>query len=338
MKRYLLRRIGQAVFVLWAAFTLSFLILYLLPGDAVSAKLGASEAGLSATPEQLAAARAEYGLDEPIPVQYGRRLLSALHGDFGRSIATGDDATHMVVTALPPTLAVTGLALVFAVAFGAGSAILGTYTRLRWLRQFLLSLPSLGISLPTFWVGLLLIQFFSFKLRWLPALGTQGFASLILPALTLALFNGAIIGQILAKSLSTQQEEPYAEIAAAKGASRWRVHFGHVLRNALAPALTITGVVAGNMIASAVITETVFSRDGVGRITAAAVTAQDIPVVQAVIVLSALAFVALNLLVDLLYPLLDPRIAQPKSVKATLRDSESVNVAFTDNLTEVRRG
>lgn len=308
MKRYLLRRFGQAVFVLWAAFTLSFLILYLLPGDAVSAKLGSSEAGLSATPEQLAAARAEYGLDEPIPLQYVHRLISALHGDFGRSVATGDDATHMVVTALPPTLAVSGLALLFAVVFGAGSAILGTYTRLRWLRQALLSVPSLGISLPTFWVGLLLIQFFSFKLRWLPALGTQGFASLILPAITLALFNGAFIGQILAKSLAAQQEEPYAEIAAAKGASRWRVHFGHVLRNAAGPALTITGVVAGNLIAGAVITETVFSRDGVGRITAAAVTAQDIPVVQAVIVLSALGFVVLNLLVDLVYPVLDPRL------------------------------
>ncbi|MGW4520938.1 ABC transporter permease [Amycolatopsis sp. NPDC004378] len=314
MRRYLLRRVGQAVFVLWAAFTLSFLILYLLPGDAVSAKLASGEAGSSATPEQLAAARAEYGLDSPLPVQYGKRLVSALHGDFGKSVTTGDDATHMVVTALPPTLAVTGLALVFAVVFGGGSAFLGTFTRFRWLRQALLSLPSLAISLPPFWVGLLLIQFFSFRLRLLPALGTQGFATIILPAITLALPTGAIIGQVLAKSLATQQEEPYAEIAAAKGASRWRVHFGHLLRNAAVPTLTVAGVVAGNLVAGSVITETVFSRDGVGRITAAAVTAEDVPVVQAVIVLAALVFVVLNLVVDLLYPLLDPRIARTPEV------------------------
>ncbi|MFE0020487.1 ABC transporter permease [Amycolatopsis sp. NPDC059021] len=313
MRAYLLRRVGQAVFVLWAAFTLSFVILYLLPGDAVSAKLGGGEGGITASPEQLAQARAEYGLDDPLPVQYGKRLLSALHGDFGRSITTGDDAAHMVVSALPPTLAVTGIAVLLAILGGGGIAIAGTYTRRPCLRQLLLSLPPLGISLPTFWVGLLLIQFFSFRLRLFPALGTQGFASLILPAITLALPTGAIIGQVLARSLTAQLAEPYVETASAKGASRLRVHFGHILRNAAVPALTVAGVVAGNLLAGSVITETVFSRDGVGRVTAAAVTNQDIPVVQAVIVLAALVFVVLNLVVDLLYPLLDPRIAATKA-------------------------
>ncbi|GAA4538739.1 ABC transporter permease [Amycolatopsis samaneae] len=313
MSGYLLRRAGQAVFVLWAAFTLSFVILYLLPGDAVSAKLGGGEGGITVTPEQLAQARAEYGLDDPLPVQYGKRLLSALHGDFGRSVTTGDGAAHMVVSALPPTLAVTGIAVLLAILLGGGVAFAGTYTRLPWLRQLLLSLPPLGISLPTFWVGLLLIQFFSFRLRLFPALGTQGFASLVLPAVTLALPTAAIIGQVLARSLRAQLTEPYAETASAKGASRLRVHFGHVLRNAAVPALTVTGVVAGHLLAGSVIVETVFSRDGVGRVTAAAVTNQDIPVVQAVIVLAALVFVVLNLVVDLLCPLLDPRLAAART-------------------------
>jgi peptide/nickel transport system permease protein len=203
-----LRRLTQAVGVLWAAFTLSFVILYLLPGDAVLTKLGSAEGGINASTEQIAQARAQYGLDDPVLLQYGNRLLAALHGDFGQSISTGEDATQMVLSALPPTLAVTGLALVLAVVFGGGIAVLGTYTRARALSQLLLSLPPLGISLPTFWVGLLLIQVFSFQLRLLPALGSTGPESLILPAITLALPTGAIIGQVLAKSLRTQLAEP----------------------------------------------------------------------------------------------------------------------------------
>ena len=159
-----------------------------------------------------------------------------------------------------------------------------------------------------FWVGLVLVQVFSFRLHLLPALGNKGFASLILPAITLALPTGAVLGQVLAKSLRTQLAEPYTEIVYAKGASRTRVHFGHALRNAAMPALTLAGVVMGQLLAGAVVIETVFSRDGVGRVTAAAVNRQDIPVVQAVIVLAALFFVVINLVVDLLYPLLDPRV------------------------------
>ncbi|HVW45037.1 MAG TPA: ABC transporter permease [Amycolatopsis sp.] len=308
MRSYLLKRVLQAVVVLWAAFTLSFVILYLLPGDAVLAKIGGGDAAFSLTPEQLAQARASYGLDDPWPVQYGKRLLAALHGDFGRSVQTGDSATHQVLTALPPTIAIAALGLLLAVILGGGAALLGTFTRRRWLGTFLLSLPSLGISLPVFWVGLVLVQIFSFQLHLLPALGNKGFQSLILPAITLALPTGAVLGQVLAKSLRTQLAEPYTEIAYAKGASRMRVHFGHALRNAAMPTLTLSGVLAGQLLAGSVVTETVFSRDGVGRITAAAVNGQDIPVVQAVIVLAAFFFVAINLFVDLLYPLLDPRV------------------------------
>ncbi|UQS21524.1 ABC transporter permease [Amycolatopsis thermalba] len=308
MTRHLLRRAGQAVVVLWAAFTVSFVILYLLPGDAVLAKLGGGDAGATVTAEQLAQAQAEYGLDEPWPVQYGKRLLAALHGDFGTSITTGDSATHVVLSALPPTLAVAGLGLLLAILFGGGAALAGTYTRHRWLGNLLLSLPPLGISLPVFWVGLVLIQIFSFQLRVLPALGNQGMQSLILPAITLALPTGAVIGQVLAKSLRTQLAEPYVEIVRARGAGRARVHFGHALRNAAIPALTMLGVVTGQLLAGSVVTETVFSRDGVGRVTTAAVNGQDIPVVQAVIVLAAFVFVVINLAVDLLYPLLDPRV------------------------------
>jgi peptide/nickel transport system permease protein len=313
---YLVRRIGQAVIVLWAAFTLSFVILYLLPGDAVLAKIGGGDGAITLTPDQLAQARAEYGLDDPWFVRYGKGLLGALHGDFGHSVVTGDSATHMVMTALPPTLAVAGLGLVLAIVFGAGSALAGTYTRHRWLGNLLLSLPAAGISLPVFWVGLVLIEIFSFQLRALPALGDEGFSALILPAVTLALPTGAVVGQVLAKSLRTQLAEPYVETARAKGASRRRAHFGHALRNAAIPALTMIGVISAQLLAGSVVTETVFSRDGVGRITTAAVNAQDVPVVQAVIVLAAFFFVTVNLIVDLLYPVLDPRVGGRRTARA----------------------
>ncbi|OLR92037.1 peptide ABC transporter permease [Actinokineospora bangkokensis] len=310
----MLRRLGQAVVVLWAAFTLSFAVLYLLPGDAVLTKLGAGDAGVTASPAELAAVRAEYGLDDPVLVQYGKRLLAALRGDFGTSVTTGDDATHMVLAALPPTLAVTGLALVLAVLLGGGVAVAGTYTRRRWLADLLLSLPPLGTALPTFWVGLVLIQVFSFQLRLLPALGSDGFDALLLPAVTLALPTGAVVAQVLAKSLRTQLAEPHVDVVLAKGASRARVHFGHALRGAALPALTLVGVVAGNLLAGSVVTEVVFSRDGVGRVTATAVAAQDTPVVQAVVVLAAFFFVVVNLAVDLLYPVLDPRLVERREV------------------------
>ncbi|MEU1168597.1 ABC transporter permease, partial [Streptomyces sp. NPDC005921] len=186
--------------------------------------------------------------------------------------------------------------------------VVATYTSRRWLRQLLLSLPPLGVSVPTFWVGLLLVEAFSFRLRWFPAFGNDGLRGLVLPALTLALPTGALVAQVLAKSLLTALDQAYVETARAKGAGRWRVHLRHALRNASLPALTVVGLLVGQLIAGSVVVETVFSRDGLGRVTAAAVTAQDIPLVQGVVVFGALIFVATNLVVDLVYPLLDPRI------------------------------
>jgi peptide/nickel transport system permease protein len=172
----------------------------------------------------------------------------------------------------------------------------------------LLSLPGLGVSLPTFWIGLMLVQLLSFRVHLFPAFGNDGLRGLVLPAVTLAVPTGAQLAQVLAKSLSTTLEEPYIQTARAKGAGPLRVHLGHALRNAGLPALTILGLLVGNLLAGSVVVESVFSRDGIGRATVGAVTVQDIPVVQGVVVLGATAFVLANLIVDLVYPLLDPRI------------------------------
>ncbi|MFJ2829439.1 ABC transporter permease [Streptomyces sp. NPDC087263] len=308
MRHYVSKRLAQALGVLWAAYTVSFFVLNYLPGDPVSAMAGAGADSGQIDPAQIAALRHEYGFDKPVLVQYADYLGKAVRGDFGNAVSTGRPVTSTLADALPQTLQLTGAALLLAVVFGGGLAVLATYTTQRWLRQLLLSLPPLGVSVPTFWVGLVLVELFSFRARWFPAFGNDGLPGLVLPAVTLAIPTGALVAQVLAKSLLTALDQAYVETARAKGAGRLRIHLRHALRNASLPALTIVGLLAGQLVAGSVVVETVFSRDGLGRVTAAAVTAQDIPLVQGVVVFGALIFVAANLLVDLVYPLLDPRI------------------------------
>ena len=318
MRGYVVKRLAQAVGVLWAAYTVSFLILDFLPGDPVTAMAGAGMDSGQVDPAQLAALRHEYGFDKPILVQYADYLGKAVRGDFGDAVSTGRPVTSTLANALPQTLQLTGAALLLAVVLGGGLAVLATYTSQRWLRQLLLSLPPLGVSVPTFWTGLLLVEMFSFRLHWFPAFGNDGLRGLVLPAVTLAIPTGAQVAQVLAKSLLTALDQAYVETARAKGAGRWRVHLRHALRNASLPALTVVGLLVGQLIAGSVVVETVFSRDGLGRVTAAAVTAQDIPLVQGVVVFGALIFVVTNLVVDLVYPLLDPRIVVASGRKAGL--------------------
>jgi peptide/nickel transport system permease protein len=328
---YVTRRLGQAVVVLWAAYTVTFVVLYLLPSDPVEIMLAGGQGGEQSTvdPAQVAALRHEYGLDEPLPVQYVHALWRTLHLDFGRSIQNGAPVTSLIGDALPQTAVLAASALAVALVLGVGIAFLSTWVRRSWVRTLLLALPPLGVSLPTFWVGLLLVQVFSFRIPVFPALGNQGFATLVLPSVTLAVPVSASIAQVLARGLRTALAEPYVETARAKGASRARVHLRHAFRNATIPALTIVGVIVGNLLAGAVVVETVFSRVGIGRLTVTAVNGQDIPLVQGLVLLAAAVFVATNLVVDLLYPVVDPRIRvvgvprRPRAVTRTLVGSAS---------------
>ncbi|OJG08256.1 Glutathione transport system permease protein GsiC [Pseudonocardia autotrophica] len=304
---YLLRRLGLAAVVLWAAWTVSFIVLYLLPGDPVATM--ASGDGEPVSPSELDALRARYGLDQPLPVQYVTKLWAALHGDLGTSFASGQDVRTAAAQALPPTLQIAAAGLLVAVVGGTAVALAATWARTPWLRQVLASLPSLAVSLPVFWVGLMLVQLFSFSLGWLPSVGDRGPESLILPAVTLGLPTGALVAQVLAKSLTQALDSPYVTTARAKGVGAAAVHLRHALGNAAIPALTVLGYVVGNLLAGSVVVETVFTRPGLGRLTVASVGAQDIPVVQGIVLFAALAFVVVNLLVDLAYPLLDPRVA-----------------------------
>ncbi|MFF2553307.1 ABC transporter permease [Nocardia sp. NPDC058058] len=314
MRRYVIGRILQAVLVLWAAFSLSFVVLYLLPSDPVEMAANAAE-GLPTDAAAIAEMRARYGLDQPIWVQYWHAITHAVHGDLGYSISTGQSVTGALADALPSTLALAALAMVFAVLGGTGLAVAAAYTERPRLRSLLTALPPLGASMPQFWVGLILLQLFSFRFKLVPAFGGTGFTATILPAITLALPVGAVIAQVLYSSLVTTWRQPFVEVAFAKGASRWWVQLRHVLRPAIAPALTVAGLWVGTVLAGSVVTETVFSRPGIGRLTQQSVLYQDIPVVQGIVVFASLVFVTVNLLIDLAYPLLDPRVAQRSSRK-----------------------
>ncbi|XWJ90495.1 ABC transporter permease [Phytobacter ursingii] len=312
MGRYLTVRFGQALIVLWAAFTLSFVLLQALPGDAILIKFQNPDLGLSA--DQIAQLRLSYGADTPVLTQYVHAVVSLLHGDFGLSVQTGVPVSDLLSENLPSTLLLALLGLIVATILAFVLAALSFLSPFSGLRAALQSLPSLFISVPTFWLGIVLIQIFSFQLGWIPVINPGPWQGLILPTLTLALPISAPLAQILMRSIDQVQTQPFVAVARAKGASRAGVLWRHVLGNALLPTLTVAGLLLGELIAGALITETVFGRGGLGQLTQEAVNTQDSSVLQAIVVISASAFVVINLAIDLLYPLLDPRLKNSTGV------------------------
>ena len=310
---YLARRTGQALIVLAVAFTATFVLLQALPGDAILIKFESPELGLS--PEQIADIRASYGADNTVIEQFLHTLSGFVVGDFGYSVQYGTAVHDLIGAALPGTIALAGFGFLVAVIIAVGLAVLSTLAPFAWLRSFLRSLPGLFVSVPVFWLGIVLIQVFSFQLRLVPVIGADPVQGLILPVLTLAIPISAPLAQVLVRSIDDVQLSPFVAVVRAKGASpRW-VLWRDVARNAVLPTITIAGVLIGELIGGAVVTETVFGRAGIGRLTEEAVRNQDVAVLQAVVVLAALVFVAVNLVVDLVYPALDPRLKR-KAVAA----------------------
>jgi peptide/nickel transport system permease protein len=305
MTRYLIGRFAQALLVLWATFTLSFLLLQALPGDAILIKFEGGDFGLS--PQQIADLRIAYGADAPIWTQYLHTLTQFLSGDLGTSIMRGVPVADSIAANLPATLYLTVFGFLAAAALAFLIALAATLGPFRALRDLFAALPSLMVSLPVFWLGVVLIQVFSFRLKLIPVIGAGPWEGLILPVATLAVPIAAPMAQILIRAIDEVSVQPFVAVARAKGASPSWVLWRHVLRNALAPTLTIAGVLFGELLAGAVVTETVFGLNGFGRLTEQAVNNQDAAMLQAIVVLSALGFVTVNLLVDLVYPLIDPR-------------------------------
>ena len=306
MTAYLLRRIGQALLVLWAAFSVSFVLLQLMPGDAVLIKFLNPDLGLG--PEQIADIQAAYGTDQPVWSQYLHTLGQFLTGHFGYSLQAGVPVRQGLATNLPPTLRLAALGLAAALLLALGLALAASVVRVRAVRALLQSLPSLFVSIPVFWLGIMLIQWVSFRWGWVPVINPGPWQGLILPTLTLAVPISAPLAQILMRNLDAALAQPYVAVARAKGASQLHVLLRHAARNALLPVLTMAGVLFGELLAGAVVTEAVFGLNGLGSLTQQAVGNQDTAVLQAVVMVSAAAFVTINLIVDLLYPWLDPRL------------------------------
>ncbi|WP_261574447.1 ABC transporter permease [Frankia gtarii] len=306
----LARRLAQALFVLWGAFTGAFIALYLLPSDPVTLMLAQRADGPSAVidPRQAAAIRVEYGFDQPVWRQYLTLLGRAVHGDFGTSVQTRESVSHLVTGALPQTVGLAGAALLIAVPLGVALPVLSACSRHRAVSRLVDSLPAVGVSIPSFWLGILLLQLLSFHWVVFPATGNTGIRSIVLPALTLSLPTAAVIAQVLGRSLRSSLGSAYVELAKAKGASRSWIVFRHALRNASLPAVTVAGLVGGNLLGGAVVIETVFARNGLGQITVNAVTNEDLPVLLGLVVLAAAIFVVTSLVIESVYPLLDPRI------------------------------
>jgi peptide/nickel transport system permease protein len=302
MFQFLIKRILQSLMTVFGVVTAAFFLVR-LAGDPALLLLSAE-----ATQGDIEAIRKAMGLDRPLIVQYFDFILNALQGDFGVSTRQNISAMSLVIERIPATLelALTSFVLGIALAFVLGTIM--RMTRAVWLRHLIMWLALGRQAIPVFSFGLFMILIFSVWLGWLPSLGRGTWQHLVLPALTLGSYELALYLRLFNASLATEQRQDYVRTAYAKGQGRMKVIFGHMLPNALLPIVTIAGINLGLLLGGAVVTETVFSWPGVGRLIVQSVSQRDFPVIIAGVFLLSLIFVLINLVVDLLYGILDPRV------------------------------
>lgn len=300
------RRLASAIPVLIGVSVIVFLMMRLLPGDV--AQLILSDWGASR--DQVEQLREQLGLNDPLWLQYYNFATRALQGDLGRSVHTNRPVLAEVLSQFPSTIELTLAAVGFAVLLGVP---LGTIAALRQnsaLDNSSMLISLVGVSMPSFWLGLLLIFTFSLTLGWFPATGRGGMERLVLPAVTLGFIAAATIARLVRSSMLEVLRQEYVLVAHAKGLSGLAVIWRHAMRNALIPVITIVGLQFGNLLAGAVIVETVFTRPGLGRLTITAILGKDFTLVQGAILFTATVYIVVNLLVDLSYSFIDPRIRQ----------------------------
>ena len=323
MFAFILRRLAQAVIVMVSVALIAFM-LFQYVGDPVVFLLGQD-----ATAEQVRELRADLGLDQPFFVQFWHFLANAVQGEFGLSLRQGAKVSRLIAERLPATMELAMVAAVLALAVGIPMGVYAALKRGTFMSQVFMTVSLLGVSLPTFLIGILLILVFAVNLGWFPSFGrgdvvqlgwwstglltAKGWLHITLPAITLAIFQLTLIMRLVRAEMLEVLRTDYIKFARARGLTDRAVHFAHALKNTLVPVMTITGLQLGGLIAFAIITETVFQWPGMGLLFIQAVTFADIPVMAAYLCLIALIFVVINLVVDLLYFAVDPRLRAEKS-------------------------
>lgn len=315
--RELLARAGGLILsvavVLWGAATLAFLAFRIIPGDPVEVMLGPQAQVSEAVKEGI---RAELGLDRPPFEQYLAYLGSLLQGDFGESYQLRMPVTEVIGRQLGATLQLTALALLLAAVL---AFLVVLIARGRAARTAVAAVELVILSSPVFWIGLVLLSVFAFGLGWFPVSGTRNPATIVLPAITLALPVAALLGQVLRDGIEAAERQPFATTVRARGAGPTWLTLRHTLRHGATGAVTLAAYFVGSLLGGAVLVETVFARPGLGRVTLTAITDRDLPVITGIILLSALVFVLVTLVVELVYPLLDPRLRDARAAAARVR-------------------
>ena len=304
MNAYIARRVLQTIPVLFGVSVLVFSMLVLIPGDPVRLMLGEFQT----TPEQITRLRSQLHLDDPLPVQFGRFVWNALHGDLGTSIRSRRPVTTEIADNFPSTLQLAIAGLLVAAVIGVSLGIIAAASNTAGVQLGAMLVALIGVSMPSFWLGLLLIFALSLQIRLFPATGGGDLQHLVLPAITLGLGAAAILARLTRSSMLEVLRQEYITTARAKGLNDWLVILRHALKNALIPVVTIFGLQFGQLLAGTVVVETVFARPGIGRLIIDGILNKDFPIVQGVVLVVAVSYVLVNLLVDLLYAVLDPRI------------------------------
>ncbi len=303
MGLYLIRRLLMLIPVLLGVTFLTFAIIQLTPGDPVALMLGNY-----ATPENIVELRAQLGLDDPLPVQYARYVWNVAHGDFGKSIRGQTPVLDEILVRFPSTLQLTLVALFLAITGGVSAGIVSATAKNKYLDGATMAVALVGISIPSFWLAIILIIIFGIQLGWVSVTGGEGVKDLILPSFCLALAPAAVLARLTRSSILEVVREDYVRTARAKGLREIVVTARHLLRNALIPVVTVMGLQFGGMLGGTVFIESVFARPGLGRFAVNAIAARDYPQIQGMVLFTATVYVLLNLGVDLLYGWLDPRI------------------------------
>lgn len=304
MKRLILTRLALLVPTLLGVLVVTFLLLYVAPGDPVQAMVGER-----ADPETLARLRAELRLDDPLHQQFGHYVQGVLSGDLGTSYITRRPILGDLLERFPATLRLAGAAMLFAAITGISIGIYGAWRPGSWADRVATFGAYLGVSFPVYWVGLILILIFAVNLRWLPASGSSGFVFLILPAITLGMRSVAFLARMTRATMQEVLQSDFVRTARAKGLNESRVVLSHAFRNALLPVVTVLGLDFGSYLTGSILTETIFSWPGVGRYVLTAIDKRDLPAVQGSILFLSLVFVMVNLITDLVYARVDPRVA-----------------------------